>query len=92
MSTEREQQGTRWKSLLIVEWIALLIALAMPITPSKTGGDFSFADLFFEDPNYFQEVLVYFLVGNLLLGVLALIVMIVIRRDKRSGEDEGSHS
>jgi hypothetical protein len=91
MSTEREQKWTWWKSLLIVEWIALLIALAMPITPSKTGGDASLADLVFEDPNYFQEVLVYFLVGNLLLGMLALIVVIVMRKDRRSGEDEGSH-
>jgi hypothetical protein len=92
MSPDREQKWTAWKSFLIVEWIALLIGLAMPITPSKTGSDFSFADLFFEDPNYFQEVLVYFLLGNLLLGVLALIVVIVMRKDKRSGEDEGSHS
>lgn len=89
MSPDREQKWTPWKSFLIVEWIALLIGLAMPITPSKTGGDFSFADLFFEDPNYFQEVVVNFLLANLLLGVLALMVVIVIRRDKRSGKDKG---
>jgi hypothetical protein len=89
MSPDRERKWTPWKSFLIVEWIALLIGLAMPITPSKTGGDASFADLFFEDPNYFQEVLVYFLLGNLLLGVLALIVVVIVRREKRSGDDTG---
>ena len=92
MSPDRQKKWTRWKAFLLVEWIALLIGLAMPITPSKTGGDFSLGDWFFENPNYFQEVLIYFLFTNLLIVALGLIAVFVSRKDKRSGQDEGSNS
>ncbi len=78
---------SRWKTVLLIEWICLLIALAMPITPSKTGGDAGLADLFFDDPSYLQEVLVYFVFGNLVFGILALIVLVVSWKEKRTGTD-----
>ena len=56
-----------------IEFIALLIGLAMPITPSKTGADGSVADLLFLDPSYLQEALVYFVLTNLLFGILILV-------------------
>jgi hypothetical protein len=83
MSTDRGQKWSIWKFVLILEWIALLIGLAMPITPSKTGSDFSMADWFFQEPSYLQEVLVYFLLSNLLLGILALIALVIIYFEKR---------
>jgi len=53
-----------------VEAIALLIGLAMPITPSKTGSTWSPAHLFSADPSYLTEVAVYFLMTNvLILGI-----------------------
>ncbi len=67
------------KIILLLEGMALLIGLAMPITPSKTGGDFSFADWFFEDPSYLQEVLVYFVLTNLILGLLGLVALLMVR-------------
>lgn len=69
----------------MLEGVALLIGLAMPITPSKTGGDFSLADWFFEDPSYLQEVLVYFLFTNLVLAVLVLIALLLLRSEKSQG-------
>ncbi len=69
--------------ILLLEFIALLIGLAMPITPSKTGGDFSFADWFFEDPTYLQEVFVYFIGTNLLIGILGLVALVIIRVQNR---------
>jgi hypothetical protein len=72
MSDNRGRELTLWEIVLTLEFIALLIGLAMPVTPSKTGGDFSLADWFFDDPSYLQEVLVYFLLTNLVLGLLAL--------------------
>ena len=83
--SENGEKWAAWKAVLILEWIALLIGLAMPITPSKTGSDFSMADLFFEDPTYLQEVLVYFLLTNALFGVLAVVVFIFMRFEKRRG-------
>ncbi|UCC84849.1 MAG: hypothetical protein JSW46_08005 [Gemmatimonadota bacterium] len=77
-----------WKIVLLIEWICLLIGLAMPITPSKTGGDSSLAYLFFDDPGYLQEVLVYFVLGNLVFGILALIVLVVNWKEKRTGTDD----
>lgn len=70
-------------AILLLEFIALGIGLAMPITPSKTGGDFSFADFFFDDPTYLQEVLVYFVLTNLILGVLGLVALVVLSVERR---------
>ena len=58
--------------LLTVEAIALLIALAMPITPSKTGSTWSPAQLFATDPSYLMEVAVYFVITNLLILAIGL--------------------
>jgi len=76
-----------WEIVLILEFIALLIGLAMPITPSKTGGDLSLADWFFEDPSYLHKVLVYFLLTNLILGLLTLVAVgyTYIERRRRNG-------
>jgi hypothetical protein len=83
--SESKERWSIWKFVLIIEWIALLIGLAMPITPSKTGSSFSLADWFFDDPSYLQEVLVYFLFTNLLIGVLALIAVVIIKIEKHRG-------
>ncbi len=79
MSDTGESELTIWKIILGVEFFALLIGLVMPVTPSKTGSDFSMAELFFRDPSYLQEVMVYFALTNALLGLLALIVWVGVR-------------
>ena len=56
--------------ILLLEFMALLIGLAMPVTPSKTGSDASLAEWFFDEPGYLQEVFVYFVFTNILLGVI----------------------
>lgn len=57
-------------ALLAVEAISLLIGLAMPITPSKTGSTWSPAQLFSADPSYLFDVAVYFGMTNvLILGI-----------------------
>ena len=58
------------KIILLLEFMALMIGLAMPVTPSKTGSDASLADWFFDDPGYLQEVFVYFVFTNILLGMI----------------------
>jgi len=83
--SEREEKWRTWKFLVMIECVALAIGLAMPITPSKTGSDFSLADWFFDDPSYLQEVFVYFLLTNLLIGVLALVAVVMIKVDKHRG-------
>ncbi len=62
--------------LMTVEAIALLIGLAMPITPSKTGSTWSPAELLTPDPSYLTEVAVYFLMTNVLLFTFGLAVWI----------------
>jgi hypothetical protein len=83
--SDRGRKRSLWIAILAIEWIALLIGLAMPITPSKTGSDFSMADWFFDDPSYLQEVLVYFVLTNLLMGVLAIIALVLTKVEKRRG-------
>jgi hypothetical protein len=78
--TDESRQISGWQVFLLIEFAVLLIALLMPVTPSKTGSDWTPAALFFPDPNYWQEVLVYFAFTNIMVGILAVVVMLWWRR------------
>jgi hypothetical protein len=74
----------RWpavvKVVLLIEWAALLIALATPLTPSKTGGGkLGLAKYFVDNPSYLQDVLIGFVFVNVLVGLLALAFWIYLR-------------
>lgn len=91
MTTEKETP--KWLEtplgvLAIIEFIAVLIALAMPITPSKTGGDNDLAKYFIEDPSYIEKVFVAFIVTNLLFAVIALIAFVAVQISKRRKVDQ----
>ncbi len=75
----QEERFTIWHGLLLTEGPAIVIALLMPITPSKTGSEGSIADWFFPDPSYLQEVIVSFLFVNLLLLILGVIFMVWLK-------------
>jgi hypothetical protein len=72
-----------WQAFLGIQFIALLIGLAMPITPLKTGGRADMARYFFENPGYVHEALVWYLATNLLIALIAVIAVIWVRRDNR---------
>ncbi len=80
---------TIWHGLLLSQCVALVIGLAMPITPNKSGSDFSMADPFFENPTYLQEVLVYYIMTNLLLAVLGLVFALWCRLGDSKSQSSG---
>ena len=83
-------EGSRFTPLivfLLVEFVVFVIALLMPVTPSKTGSDGSLADHFFEEPTYLQEVLVYFVFGHAVLAVMALVGLILWKRERSRSSD-----
>ena len=77
---DRAANGTGWPTVvLLVELVAFMIALVLPITPSKTGSTWSPANVFWAEPSYPQEVAVSFVVVNILIVVFALAVWIASR-------------
>jgi hypothetical protein len=74
---------TAWKIIFLIESAAVMIALAMTITPSKTGSDWSPVELFFENPSFWQDVLIHFIAVNLLIGIFALIFFLSLWIQKR---------
>ena len=72
--------------LLLVESSALLIALLMPVTPSKTGSTWTPAQLFWADPSYLEEVSVYFLMVHLLIFVIGLVAWAAWRFGRSGSE------
>jgi hypothetical protein len=70
----------RLKALATLEGIALGIALAAPVTPSRTGSTWSPAELFTADPNYLQKVLASFVVVNLMIAAIGVVVWLWVRR------------
>lgn len=54
LETDDAQRGIRARlaGVLVLEFIALLIALVSPVTPSRTGSTRSPAELFATDPSY----------------------------------------
>lgn len=55
MSNQKER-FTVWHGLLLAEGSALVIALLIPVTPSKTGSDRGLAELLVPEPSYLQVV------------------------------------
>ena len=80
--TMKNEKLTNLKIFLLIEAIALFIALIMPITPSKTGSDTNLADWFFKDPNYFQEVLIHFIFINIIFVFIGIALMIWKKNQK----------
>lgn len=75
----------RLRGLAAVEAIALLIALAMPLTPSRTGSDHRPGDLLLQDAGYLEHVLVGFLLVHAILLVMAVAVWVVMVVSERPG-------
>ena len=67
------------RALLVLESIALAIALVAPVTPSKTGSYWSPAELFVASPSYPEKVLASFVLVNLMMAFLGLVVWVVSR-------------
>ena len=72
------QQNRRWliylQSFLGIEFILLVIAFLMPVTGNKTGKKSQLADRFFDNPGYIDEVLFYWIFGNIIMLLLAATV------------------
>ena len=68
----------RLTGLLVLEFIAVLIALAAPLTPSKTGSTWTPAEVFTPDPGYPREALAVFVTVNLILLVLGVLVWVTV--------------
>ena len=75
--------------LLMIQAVAILIALVSPITPSKTGSRWSPADLVLEDPGYLHHVLASYVVVNAIMALIALAAWVSLRRS-RSDSDAAS--
>ncbi len=73
------QRFTIWHGLFLAEGAALMIALLMPITPSKTGSDQGIADFLIPNPTYLQEVVVYFILTNILILIIGLIIWLWVK-------------
>lgn len=69
--------GDRLRGVLAVELIAVGIALASPVTPTRTGSRWSPAELFVPDPSYLQKVVAAFAVVHLLFLLLGGVVFVV---------------
>lgn len=65
-----------------LQFIAVLIALVMPVTPGKTGSTWSPAELYKADPTYFDKVLAAYVVVNAMFVVLGVMVWIVSKFDR----------
>lgn len=65
------------KALLIIEAVALMIALVLPVTPSKTGKPIRWPATW---GDYLQDVLLSFLLVNAVLIVIFVVGWLWIRR------------
>ena len=81
-SGEKPKAGVpMWLAVLLwAEAVAVLIALVMPITPSKTGSTWTPAHVFSADPTYVEKVTASFVLVNILLAVLGCAAWFFIRR------------
>lgn len=82
--TSKKEVFTIWHGLLLAEVAALLISLAITLVPSKSGSDYSFADHFFDDATFIQELIINFLFTNTLIAIVAVFSYIWIKLSSES--------
>jgi len=75
----RGRPSDRLKAILVLEAIALAIALVAPVTPTKTGSTWSPAELFTADPSYLEKLVASFVTVNLLMIFIGLVVWIATK-------------
>ena len=73
------ERFTVWHGLLLAEGAALMIGVLMPITPSKTGSTRGLAHLLTPEPSFLQQVLVYFVLTNLLMLIIGVIIWLWVK-------------
>lgn len=76
---------SRWKWLLLIQAAAAMVAVVMPVTPNRPGSDWSMAELVFPDPSYFEEVVVYFVLANLMILLMGAVLFVWVRVGGRRG-------
>jgi hypothetical protein len=72
-----EDPWFKLKAFAVIETVLFLIALVMPVTPSKTGRPFEWPATWSE---YFEEVLLAFALGHLVALIIFIGGWIYIRR------------
>lgn len=73
------------KAIAVAELLALCLGLVMPISPSKTGSSINLAQWLIEEPSYLQQVLVFFLLTNVVLAFLVAVAAGLWWIEKRRG-------
>lgn len=67
-------------AVCLTEASCVLIALLMPITPSRTGGRWSPAELLIENPTYLERALAWLVITNAIVIVGAAVLWLFVRR------------
>ena len=61
---------SRVRLVVMAEAVAAMIALIMPVTPSRSTGDWDLGRLLFAEPTYLQSAAACFVAPNLLIGLV----------------------
>lgn len=69
-------------SLLLIECTSVLIALALTFAPTHSDSRNTLAHLFFDDPDWIFIALTYYVVTNVLMGILAIIFIVWLKANK----------
>lgn len=65
--------------MLLIQAAAVMVAVVMPVTPNRSGSDWSMAELVFPEPSYLEQVVVYFVVANLMILLLGAVLFVWVR-------------
>ncbi len=82
-----EGDSSAWKIVLLFEALALMIALILPFSPSKTGSDTELADHLLADPTYAEKVALYFALLNVVLLCIWMVYLFRGGLTQRKSDD-----
>ena len=66
-------------SFILAETTSVLIAVAMAFTPSISGSSTTLAHYFMDEPSFIHIALVYYVLVNIILSILAVIAVVWIK-------------
>ena len=68
-----------WKLFLLAELTAFFIAAAIALVPGKLPDAKGMQYLFFDEPTFFESILVYFVLTNIIISIITLVFLIYLR-------------
>ena len=82
----KSEEFTFWHGALLLEGVAMAIALALTLVPGRAGTRSPIAELFFQQPTVWEKLFVNFVGINVIFLLIVLVIWLFWRFGGQTGK------